>query len=186
MARADTLSKAVPLARPDLRPPGGFSLVELLMVVTLVGILAAVAIPSYNAYIVRSQRSAAKATLSQAAQWLERNYTSNGCYNFTSPAGCQTGAGSAVTVTSLGGLASVPSDGSAHTYTVALSFTSAVSGVQDYSLTATPCGETTCAAPSNATFDDPDCGALTLNNAGVKDAGGTFGSAGTPEKCWGR
>jgi type IV pilus assembly protein PilE len=168
-----------------LRRTGGFSLVELLMVVTLVGILAAVAIPSYNAYIVRGQRSAAKATLTQAAQFLERNYTANGCYNFGTPAECQAAAGVLVVLPT--SLQKVPVDGNLVTYSVALSYPVSAGGTPGFLVTATPCGETTCpAGTSNTTFDDPDCGALTMDNAGVKNAGGTFGAAGSPERCWAR
>jgi len=59
----------------------GFTLLELLITVVLVGILAAIAIPSYSAYITRGQRTAAKAALEQAAQFLERNYTVYGNYS---------------------------------------------------------------------------------------------------------
>jgi type IV pilus assembly protein PilE len=185
MARTDALSAAVRGTDGAGHRTGGFSLVELLLVVTLVGILAAVAIPSYNAYIVRGQRSAAKATLTQASQFLERNYTVNGCYNFATPGECQAGAG--VPLVLPASLQKVPVDGNLVTYTVALSYPVSAGGTTGFLVTATPCGETTCTAgTSNTTFDDPDCGALSLDNTGAKNAGGTIGAAGTPEKCWAR
>jgi type IV pilus assembly protein PilE len=56
---------------------GGFTLIELLIVVAIVAILAAIAIPSYRAYIVRSNRTAAKGCLSQLANYMERYYATN-------------------------------------------------------------------------------------------------------------
>ncbi|MDE2046954.1 MAG: prepilin-type N-terminal cleavage/methylation domain-containing protein, partial [Betaproteobacteria bacterium] len=43
--------------------PHGFTLIELLIAVAVVAILAVIAIPSYESYIVRSNRAAAKAAL---------------------------------------------------------------------------------------------------------------------------
>jgi type IV pilus assembly protein PilE len=64
------------------RVGNGFTLIELMIVVAVVGILAAIAYPSYRDQIERSRRADAQAVLMQAAQYMERIYTENGCYNY--------------------------------------------------------------------------------------------------------
>src|SRR5256885_9595200 len=61
----------------------GFTLIELMIVVAVVGILGAIAIPSYSEYIRRGHRAEARAGLLQAAQWLERASTATGTYPLT-------------------------------------------------------------------------------------------------------
>ncbi len=58
----------------------GFTLIEVMIVVAIVGILSAIALPSYNEYIRRGHRAEARAGLLQAAQWLERAATATGTY----------------------------------------------------------------------------------------------------------
>lgn len=58
----------------------GFTLIEMLIVVALMGILAAIAVPQYNAYRIRSNRAEGKVLLVQAAQSLERLYTRESSY----------------------------------------------------------------------------------------------------------
>jgi type IV pilus assembly protein PilE len=58
----------------------GFSLVELMIATAIIGILAAVAIPNYQQYILRGNRADAKAILMETAQYMERYYTTNNTY----------------------------------------------------------------------------------------------------------
>ena len=58
----------------------GFTLIELLIALACVGLLASFAWPSYQSLILRSQRAQARASLLQAAHWLERAASANGSY----------------------------------------------------------------------------------------------------------
>ena len=70
--------------RPTLQQ--GFTLIELMIVVAIVGILSAIAYPSYAEYIRKGHRADARAGLLQAQQWLERASTATGLYPTTLPA----------------------------------------------------------------------------------------------------
>lgn len=61
----------------------GFSLVELLVIVIVAGILLGIAVPSYQSYILRSERTDATAALIAIAGSQERFYLQNGSYAST-------------------------------------------------------------------------------------------------------
>lgn len=63
-----------------MRHVGGVTLVELMVVVAIVGLLAAIAYPSYQRYVTNSWRATAAACLHELAQGMERRFTANMSY----------------------------------------------------------------------------------------------------------
>lgn len=121
----------------------GFTLIEVMIVVVIVGILAAIAYPSYQQYVISGNRTDGRATLLNTAQALERCFTQFSAYNNAS---CTIANGA--TINSSKGL-----------YTIGV-----VSAATTYTLTATP-------VAGKMQARDTRCTTITLNNLGVK--GGT-------------
>ncbi|XOZ33467.1 type IV pilin protein [Halomonadaceae bacterium KBTZ08] len=103
----------------------GFTLIELMIVVAIIGILAAIAYPSYLKYVEDARRSDAQAALMGLASAMERHRTSNNTY---------TGAGSPDTGAPSIYPDEVPKDGSPKFYDLTISAVDATS----YTLRATP------------------------------------------------
>lgn len=126
------------------RKAHGFSLVELMVVVTVVGILAAVVYPSYVNYVLRSNRVDGREILQRVAAAQERFYTNRNRYTEDI-----TGAtGLAMTNVSEKGF-----------YTVRVSLED---GDQSFFLRAAPQGRQT----------NDQCSVLTLTNVGTKSFNG--------------
>ena len=62
------------------RRNSGFTLIELMIVVAIVAILAAIAYPSYTNHITKTRRAAGAACAMEAAQFMERYYTTHLTY----------------------------------------------------------------------------------------------------------
>ncbi|MGA8260305.1 MAG: type IV pilin protein [Arenicellales bacterium] len=67
-----------------IRPPGarrrGFTLIELMIVLAVIAVLTAIALPAYRDYVVRSNRSDAVVALTELANLEEKYYSNNLSY----------------------------------------------------------------------------------------------------------
>lgn len=146
----------------------GFTLVELMIVVAVIGILVAVAFPFYQQYVRKGNRQAAKATLMTLAQLQERYYTTNSIYIGT--IGTLVGLPGATTVYA----GDDPADNRAK-FAV-----TQVAGSGGAGCTTLSCGFLL-TATANGTYLDPECGSLTLSSTGVR---GKVGGTATLRECW--
>jgi type IV pilus assembly protein PilE len=141
----------------------GFTLVEVMIVVAIIGILAGVAYPSYLEQVRKSNRSDAKIALSDVAQRLQRCFTAHSTYKPTTAGTCDVvdQVTSAAGITSTEGFYVVKLDSADHQ-------------VATYLLKATPI------AGQRQAQDK--CTLFTLNQAGVKKA--YKGSTDITDECW--
>ena len=123
----------------------GFTLVELMVVVTIIAILASVAIPGYRQHVIRSRRASAQAEMMSLANREQQFLIANRTYADTA------------TLTA-SGYALPPEVGSSYTFAV----TTDAAPVPTFIITMTP----TAAQASD--------GALTLDNLGNKGPGGKW------------
>lgn len=149
----------------------GFTLIELMITVAVVAILASIALPNYNQYVLRSHRAEAKNVMLAVAQRLEQNYTLSGSYART-----QGAAADDIDVTDITGwgLNQVPTSGAAR-YNI--SFGAGQPTAASFVLVATPAG---------AQVADTTCGILTLDNRNLKGANGQNNRSQVTRDCWDR
>jgi len=144
----------------------GFTLIELMITVAVIGILASVALPACQEYIARSARAEAQSHLLQAGAWLERHYSENYRYD-------QNRAGTAVAGLIPANLQSA-SAGGAVRYSLGVQATAAT-----FTLTMTRTG-----AQAN-----DRCGDFTLNQGGLRSVA-NFSATAFPalanavQGCW--
>ena len=123
------------LANPVRRRAAGFTLIELMITVAIVGILAAVALPSYRSYIRRGQQPEAFNELSDLRTKMEQYYQDNRSYGATTCADTNTPAWATSGTTPIWG--QTPSSSNVFGFRY-FSFTCALSSSgQGYTITAT-------------------------------------------------
>lgn len=136
----------------------GVTLIELMIAVVIVGILGMIAYPNYSNHLIKSRRAQATACLQEAAQYMERFYTTNLRYDQT--------ANATAAPVSLPTTACIQDMNGRYVISIASVSANA------FSLKASPQG-----AQASA---DTQCGTLGLNQAGTKTISGT----GTVAGCW--
>ena len=136
----------------------GFSLLELMLAISIVAILSSIAYPSYREHVARARRSEAQSAVMAIAQFMEKNYTATGSYILSTSGG----------VTTLP-FYSIPKDSSNPYYIISLSNVTSSA----FTVVATRAG----------TMNGDYCGDFTLDYTGVKSIKNA-GSGVLISQCW--
>ncbi len=140
----------------------GFTLLELMIVVAIVGIIAAIAYPSYQRQLQDTRRADCSGALVGLGNAMERFYSVNGSYLGAAAGGANTGAPAVFST-------SCPIDGNTATYNITIQ----AATTSTYTLNAAPTGVQT----------DDKCGTLSYSNTGVKGVVGADAGV-TWQGCW--
>ena len=157
-------SKEHPM-RTKSRSSRGFTLIELMIAVAIIGILSAIAYPSYLEYVKRGNRADVKAAIFEDAQYLERNFTE---YNSYEKCDCDSDGAIDDDVDESLPVTRSPASGT-KLYDLAL-----VSDASTFTITATP--------TTGASMQGDACGSFTYNHLGSRGLSGTHTY--TVEQCW--
>ena len=146
----------------------GFTLVELMVVLAILGLLVALALPAYNNNLAKGYRAEARTQLLMAAQFMQRFYTANDSFSVDR-------AGNAVLGQVPENLKQSPAEGSA-IYNLALP--SGALNPMAFTLNMGP-------VAGGKIATDP-CGTFTITSTGVKGVliGGTAGNTTLRDTCW--
>lgn len=146
----------------------GFTLIELIIVIAIVGLLAAIAYPAYTDQVRKARRADAQAALSGFAVAMERYFTEQAPPTYVNATAAGSGAGPGAPIAAVYP-SEAPLDGNTKYYDLTINSASGSA----YELRA---------APKNAQAGD-DCGTFTLTSTGQK--GITGGASGlTWQDCW--
>lgn len=118
----------------------GFTLIELLVAIAIVGILAAIAVPTYSSYLLKSNRTTAQGFLADLAQRQQQYLLDARSY-----------------ATNLSGLSMAVPNSVSKYYTIQ----------EPFQIGTTPNSFTVSAIPIGIQIDEP-CGALSIDNLGSK------------------
>lgn len=145
----------------------GFSLVELMVVVTIVAILASIAYPLYTQQVRKSRRTDAKSAVLDLAGREERLYSTTNCYTTDQGSLGYGAAGAALTNTSVG----------SGYYTIGVATTTAAGAAcpTTYAVTAT--------AASPDQLNDTDCRSFSVDQTG-RQSSANAAVADSTATCW--